>query len=75
MVPGSEFWINSIFLGFFVVFYVLIFVALVRILHRVGFSGWWSLMIFLWPVGLLMLAFSRWPAIDGCKCPVPGSAH
>jgi uncharacterized membrane protein YhaH (DUF805 family) len=74
MVPGSEYWISTIFFGFFLFFYIAIFVALVRILHRMGFSGWWSLMICLWPIGLFMLAFARWPAIDGCKCPVPSSA-
>ncbi len=74
MVAGSEFWISTLFLGFFVLFYIAIFAALVRILHRMGFSGWWSLMIFLWPVGLVLLAFSRWPSVDGCKCPAPRSA-
>jgi uncharacterized membrane protein YhaH (DUF805 family) len=44
--------------------YFSIFWFVVRILHRMGFSGWWSLMIFFWPIGLGMLAFSRWPAID-----------
>ncbi len=74
MVPGSDFWIGATGVGLVAVFYILIFFALVRVLHRLGFSGWWSLMIFLWPIGLLMLAFVRWPSVDGCKCPAPGSA-
>lgn len=45
-------------------FYIAIFWFLIRILHRLGLSGWWSLFIFLWPIGLGMLAFSRWPAFD-----------
>ena len=36
----------------------------IRILRRMGLSGWWIFMIFLWPFGLLMLAYSRWPAFE-----------
>jgi lipopolysaccharide export LptBFGC system permease protein LptF len=43
--------------------YGFIFYCLVRILNKAGFSGWWSLMFFLWPVGLAMFAFSDWPAL------------
>jgi uncharacterized membrane protein YhaH (DUF805 family) len=44
-----------------------------RILKRTGHSGWWSLMIFI-PlvnlVGFWLLAFVKWPAVDG-KSPQP----
>jgi hypothetical protein len=43
----------------------------IRILRRMGLSGWWIFMIFLWPIGLLMLAYSRWPAFE--KKLVPGT--
>ena len=39
-------------------------VGLVRILRRMGFSGWWALMIMLWPFGLMILARAKWPAFD-----------
>lgn len=39
-----------------------------RILKRTGHSGWWSIIIFIPLVNLLgiwLLAFTRWPAVDG----------
>jgi len=38
--------------------------SLVGILRRMGFSAWWLSMIGLWPIGLWMLAYNRWPAVD-----------
>jgi hypothetical protein len=39
-----------------------------RIVRRTGLSAWWSLLVFV-PlvnfVGLWLLAFVRWPAVDG----------
>ena len=47
--------------------YVIIAVPAVRILHRTGMSGWWSLLILI-PivnlVGFWIFAFARWPAFD-----------
>jgi uncharacterized membrane protein YhaH (DUF805 family) len=40
----------------------------IRILHRMGYSGWWVLILLI-PFGgfvaLWILAFSRWPALEG----------
>jgi hypothetical protein len=36
----------------------------VRILHRMGWSGWWILPMGLWPIMLPILATCRWPARD-----------
>jgi uncharacterized membrane protein YhaH (DUF805 family) len=59
---------NLIGIGLVVVVGAFIYIPLiwfiVRILRRMGFSGWWSLMLVLWPVGLGLLAFVRWPAVD-----------
>jgi uncharacterized membrane protein YhaH (DUF805 family) len=42
-------------------------VPIYRILQRVGFSGWWCLLFFV-PfgnfIGLWILAFKRWPALE-----------
>lgn len=38
-----------------------------RIIKRTGYSGWWTLLIFvplLNVIGLWLLAFSHWPAVD-----------
>ena len=41
--------------------------AIVKILRRAGFNGWWVLLIFV-PIfnvlGLWYFAFGRWPALD-----------
>ncbi len=45
---------------------VLYFVPLVKILHKAGYSGWWSLTILIPLVNIIMLyvfAFSDWPAL------------
>ena len=43
------------------------FVAMTRILNRMGFSGWWSLLIFV-PIGniigLWQLSKARWPGVE-----------
>ncbi len=45
----------------------IVFIPFWRIVRRTGHSGWWSLLAFI-PfanfVGLWLLAFGRWPAID-----------
>lgn len=45
--------------------WVLIFVVpIVKVLNRVGFSGWWSILWFVPLVNLIALwifAFARWP--------------
>lgn len=39
--------------------------AAIRILRRMGLSGWWSLLIVFYPpIGLLVMAIRRWPAFD-----------
>jgi uncharacterized membrane protein YhaH (DUF805 family) len=47
-----------------VVFWAAILFPLVRILRRMGFSGWWALLVGFWPVGLWLLAYNPWPAFD-----------
>ena len=46
------------------------FVALVRILNRMGYSGWWALLTFV-PIrniiGLWSLSKARWPGMDAKK--------
>jgi hypothetical protein len=44
---------------------VVFFWSWVRILHRMGLSGWWVLTMGLWPIMLPILATCRWPAVDG----------
>ncbi len=46
-------------------------VPIARILQRAGFSGWWSVIVFipflgplLGIMGLWVFAFIRWPALD-----------
>ncbi len=41
-------------------------IAIVRILHRTGYSGWWSLLAFIPIVNVIALwrfAKARWPAV------------
>ncbi len=44
------------------------FIPAARIVHRTGYSAWWVLLAFV-PfgniIGLWILAFARWPALDG----------
>ena len=53
------------------IFAIAILVAMlypyVRIIRRAGYSGWWSLIMFVPIVNIVMLwvfAFAKWPAID-----------
>jgi len=45
----------------------LVFWPVVKILRRIGRSGWSSLLIFALPIGLWLLAYTRWRAIDPPK--------
>ena len=39
-----------------------------RILNRLGYSGWWTIVAFITPlnlIGLWVLAFKRWPIETG----------
>ena len=50
-----------------IVYFFLIFWPAVRIMHRIGRSGWWSLFIITGPgliIGLWLLAYTRWPATE-----------
>jgi uncharacterized membrane protein YhaH (DUF805 family) len=47
-----------------VVIFFVFFWSWVRILHRMGLSGWWILLMGLWPIMLPILATCRWPAFD-----------
>jgi hypothetical protein len=45
---------------------VLYFVPLVKIVRKAGYRGWWSLMVLIPLVNIIMLyvfAFSDWPAL------------
>ena len=60
----------SPFFGFAIsaiVTFFLIFMPIIRICRRIGRSAWWGLLMFVWPVGLWLLAYTRWPAIDPPK--------
>jgi uncharacterized membrane protein YhaH (DUF805 family) len=51
-----------------VVIAVIYFVPLVKILHKAGYSGWWSVLIIVPIVNIIMLyvfAFADWPALRG----------
>jgi hypothetical protein len=40
---------------------------IIRIIRRMGFSGWWVLLYFFPPamlIGLWRIAYRRWPAVD-----------
>ena len=53
-------------------------VPLWRIVTRTGHNGWWSLLAFV-PIGnligLWILAFTRWPAVDTRQEAVTGQQH
>jgi hypothetical protein len=53
------------------------FYPMVRILHRMGYSGWWIALYSLIPFGLIIglwiLAFKKWPGILA-ECPLPPKA-
>ncbi len=46
---------------------VLFVLPIMKIVQRTGRTGWWSLLFFTGPgliVGLWLLAYCRWPAVD-----------
>jgi uncharacterized membrane protein YhaH (DUF805 family) len=57
-------WANVLFFVVFVGVFGPAMWAIVRILHRMGKSGWWILGIGLWPFMLVALALCRWPAFE-----------
>jgi len=58
----------SIYHWLFIIFFVAVLsVPIARILTRIGYSKWWTIVYFI-PfvniVGIWILAYSRWPAVD-----------
>ncbi|MGC1857955.1 MAG: hypothetical protein WA725_14535 [Pseudolabrys sp.] len=51
----------------FIFFIVFLGITIARILTRIGYSKWWTIVYFI-PfvniVGIWILAYSRWPAVD-----------
>lgn len=50
--------------------FLLVWVALVRIIQRTGHSGWWGLTAFIPLVNVLMiwvLALAPWPALEAAR--------
>jgi hypothetical protein len=61
--------LENIFLSLLVVAanLVLFVLPIMKIVQRTGRTGWWSLLFFTGPglfVGLWLLAYCRWPAVD-----------
>jgi hypothetical protein len=52
---------------FGIVYFFVVFWPVIRIMRCIGRSGWWSLLILAWPIGLWLFAYTRWPAIDPPK--------
>jgi dipeptide/tripeptide permease len=50
---------------------IILFVPpIIKIVQRTGRTGWWSLLFFTGPgmiVGLWLLAYCRWPALDSAS--------
>ena len=58
----------SIWQWLFVIFLIVVLsIPIARILTRIGYSKWWTIVYFI-PfiniVGIWILAYSRWPAVD-----------
>ena len=58
----------SIWQWLFVIFLIVVMsIPIARILTRIGYSKWWTIVYFI-PfvniVGIWILAYSRWPAVD-----------
>jgi hypothetical protein len=58
----------SIYHWLFIIFFVVVLsTPISRILTRIGYSKWWTIVYFI-PfvniVGIWILAYSRWPAVD-----------
>ena len=51
----------------YIFFIVVLGIPIARILTRIGYSKWWTIVYFI-PfvniVGIWILAYSRWPAVD-----------
>jgi len=61
----------TIWQGLFVIFLVVaLSVPIARILTRIGYSKWWTIVYFI-PfvniIGIWILAYSRWPAVDRAR--------
>jgi hypothetical protein len=49
---------------------ILFVLPTIKIVQRTGRTGWWSLLLFTGPgmiVGLWLLAYCRWPALDSAS--------
>jgi uncharacterized membrane protein YhaH (DUF805 family) len=49
-------------------FIILYFAAIIRILQKAGYSGWWCLIVFVPVMNVIMFyvfAFSTWPVLRG----------
>jgi hypothetical protein len=56
------------FIIFAIIMYFLVLWPVIKIMGRIGRSAWWSLLaIFCWPLGLYLLAYTRWSAVDPPK--------
>jgi hypothetical protein len=61
----------SIWQGLIVIFFIVaLSIPIARILTRIGYSKWWTLVYFI-PfvniIGIWILAYSRWPAVDRAR--------
>lgn len=63
MFTNEDLWIFSALIAANLVFF---FIPLTIIIRRMGFSGWWILLVVV-PLGILvgpwLLVFARWPAL------------
>ena len=55
----------------FVIFLIVVLsIPIARILTRIGYSKWWTIVYFI-PfvniIGIWILAYSRWPAVDQAR--------
>jgi len=61
----------TIWQGLFVIFFIVaLSVPIARILTRIGYSKWWTIVYFI-PfaniIGIWILAYSPWPAVDRAR--------
>jgi ABC-type Fe3+ transport system permease subunit len=61
----------SIWQGLIVIFFIVALgIPIARILTRIGYSKWWTIVYFI-PfvniIGIWILAYSRWPAVDRAR--------
>ena len=55
-------WIIILLIG------LIYFIPIIKVLNKAGYSGWWSLMLFLPLVNIIMFwvfAFADWPSLRG----------